>query len=196
MDKSQKLSLAVVILAAGGASRFGSVKQLAIHKSKTLLQQKIDTCCQLSHYDIYVVLGAAYQQILMATKFRTSQIIQNTNWLSGMSSSINISIDKLAHQYDAIMFLAADQILIDHKHLERLIKQWHDKPTNLIAAKFDNEITIPAIFPRSYYDELLMLRGDKGGKKILMAHQDNLVLVDIPQAKFDIDFQEDLQNLN
>jgi len=195
MENSINSSLAIVILAAGGASRFGSAKQLAVHQNKTLLQHKIDTCCQLNQYPSYVVLGAAYQQIIAVTDFGNCQVIHNIHWHSGMSSSIKATITELGHHYDGILFLAADQLLISDKQLKHVIKAWQEQPSKLVAAKFDDEITIPAIFPNTYYEELLSLSGDKGGKKVLLAHPNNLLSIDLPQAKFDIDYPEDLQML-
>jgi len=195
MENSINSSLAIVILAAGGASRFGSAKQLAVHQNKTLLQHKIDTCCQLNQYPSYVVLGAAYQQIIAVTDFGNCQVIHNIHWHSGMSSSIKATITELGHHYDGILFLAADQLLISDKQLKHVIKAWQEQPSKLVAAKFEDEITIPAIFPSAYYEELIALSGDKGGKKVLLAHPNNLLSIDLPQAKFDIDFPEDLHKL-
>ncbi|WP_170940597.1 nucleotidyltransferase family protein [Pseudoalteromonas sp. NBT06-2] len=195
MNKNKNSSLAIVILAAGAASRFGSVKQLAVHQNKTLLQHKIDTCCQLNQYDSYVVLGAAYQQIIAATDFGNCQVIHNIHWHSGMSSSIKAAITELGHLYDGILFLAADQVLVEYKKLAKLIQCWLKYPTKLITAKFDNQIAIPSIFPKQYFHELLALSGDKGGKKVLMAHQENLMCIDLPEAKYDIDRPEDLYKI-
>ena len=196
MNQQVNKSLAIVILAAGAATRFGSAKQLAIYKSKTLLQQKIDICCEFNEFDTYVVLGAAYQDIIKSTEFKTSKIIYNTAWKSGMASSIIIATQKLAKHYDSIMFLAADQVLIEHFQLTELIQSWQNQPTKLITAKFDNEITIPSIFPKEYYKDLLGLEGDKGGKKVLITHKENLIIIEMPEAKFDIDRPEDLSNLS
>jgi len=185
-------TLAIVILAAGAASRYGSAKQLAIYNNKTLLQQKIDTCSGFNEYKTYVVLGASSQEILNATQFHNCEVIHNKDWQAGMSGSLKIATERLMKLSDAIMFIAADQVLVEHKQLAKLIQCWVKYPTKLITAQFDNQIAIPSIFPKQYFHELLALSGDKGGKKVLMAHQENLMCIDLPEAKYDIDRPEDL----
>ncbi|MFT7437581.1 MAG: molybdenum cofactor cytidylyltransferase, partial [Polaribacter sp.] len=51
------MKTAVLILAAGAASRFGSLKQLALIDGKPMLQHCIDTANSLFPDAVYTVLG-------------------------------------------------------------------------------------------------------------------------------------------
>lgn len=50
----------------------------------------------------------------------------------------------------------------------------------------------PCIFDRKYYNELLSLEGDKGGKKVIMKHLDDTQIYEIEAGREleDIDYCE------
>ena len=58
------MNTAVLILAAGAASRFGSLKQLALIDGKPMLQHCIDTANSLFPDAVYTVLGNQSQQVI------------------------------------------------------------------------------------------------------------------------------------
>lgn len=191
------LSLAIVILAAGGASRFGSTKQLAVYKDKTLLQHAIDACTGIADSTVYVVLGADYKKIKASIDLNLNQaaIINNPEWQEGLSSSIRKAIEQIEKSSDACLFVAADQIQIDSSHIEALAQKWRSNPSCLVAAEFDNVRSIPAVFPKTFYKQLSNLQGDNGGKSILLNNKGILLSMPMDEAKIDIDYKSDLSNL-
>lgn len=187
--------VAVVILAAGSASRFGSVKQLAKINEKSMLQCVIDTCQQLGSEDLYLLLGSSYEEIRLNIELDNSRIIFNRNWPSGMASSIRMAVERLQEDYEGILFLAGDQPMVRTDQLTLLIQQWRESPEKICAAQYKDTLGIPAIFPREYYSELLQLGGDQGAKKLLVENSENLKSIDIPEAAVDIDIPLDLRLL-
>lgn len=188
-------SLAIVVLAAGGASRFGSPKQLAEYQGKTLLQRAIDTCSGISGCSTYVVLGAEHRKIAATLDSARIEILGNNNWQNGISSSIHLAVTSIGKQFDGLMFLAADQPLVGAVQVHSLIDTWQKQPDHLVAAKFSNKVGIPAIYPKSFYSELLKIKGDRGGKRILLENKNHLLTVAMPQAAIDIDYPDELDSL-
>jgi molybdenum cofactor cytidylyltransferase len=60
MHKDQ---LAILILAAGGSSRLGQAKQLLPFGEYTMLNRIVDVALQSKIGNIYVVLGASYDEV-------------------------------------------------------------------------------------------------------------------------------------
>lgn len=192
---SANLSVAIVILAAGGASRFGSTKQLARYQGKALLQHMLDVCVALTDSPVYVVLGADDKKISSSLDFKRAVIIKNEQWQEGIASSIRAAVAHIDHA-NACLFIAADQIKINANHLHELIGAWRSNPAKLVAAEFNNIASIPAVYPSSFFTALSNLRGDAGGKSILLDNNENLISVPMPEAKIDIDYVADLTKLN
>ena len=187
-------SLAIVVLAAGGASRFGSAKQLAEYQGKPLLQHAIDASLNSSAEAVYVVLGAEFERVRSAIDATGVEMIQNPGWHEGMASSIKQAVTVIGEQYAALLFLAGDQVRVGSTQLQSLIDVWQSQPDSLVAAKFDASYGIPAIFPQPFMPELLGLAGDKGGKQVLVENRDKLLMLDMPEASIDIDYPQDLRD--
>ena len=189
-----KPKLALIILAAGSASRFGSPKQLAMLNGKRLLQYAIGAGVDVLPDATYVVLGANADMIIQAMELSKVNIVKNAQWKRGLSSSIQRAVSMVGQEYEALLFVAADQVLINRTHLAFLLDTWWQRPSCLVASTFAdaNEIGIPAIFPKAYYKELLGLKGDQGAKAVLQAHRQSVIAVPIPEAAIDIDTPREL----
>ena len=187
--------LALIILAAGSASRFGSPKQLAMLNGKRLLQYAIDAGIGVLPDATYVVLGANADTIIQAMDLSTVNIVKNEQWNKGLSSSIHKAVSTIGQQYAALLFVAADQVLITSTHLKLLVDTWQQRPSCLVASTFANEMGIPAIFPKGYYKELLNIKGDQGAKGVLKTNRQQVIEVAIAEAGVDVDTQTDLSAL-
>ena len=78
----------VLILAAGDASRMGSVKQLLPFNNTTLIQTVIKNALGTKANKVFCVLGANIEVIKNEVKTDSVTFISNTNWKEGLSSSI------------------------------------------------------------------------------------------------------------
>ncbi|WP_394130099.1 nucleotidyltransferase family protein [Shewanella maritima] len=199
----------VVMLAAGGSKRFGQCKLLTPinHDSqpeKSLIEHSlaevVSTCEQLSLPAPQVVLGG-YQVDISAQlrdKFLHVRQIVNPQWQQGLSSSITTAV-KLNTQEDhnapdAIMLVLADQIALKSADYAALISAYLSTK-QVTCSEYQNQLGVPAIFPRSAFNALLSLTGDKGAKSLLTACQkENLIKqVSVAPAAIDIDTPADLK---
>jgi molybdenum cofactor cytidylyltransferase len=194
MKSSNKFS--VVILAAGGSKRLGSPKQLVSFKGDTLLSRSIIKSSKLDALEVIVVIGAYPQKIKQHIAcFNEIKLIINTDWLSGMSSSIKIAILSCSKESDAILFLTCDQPYINEQDLLEIIKLWKRDPTKQIGSFYNNIIGIPAIIPRKNWPKLKNLTADHGARHLLINDKDTLK-INMPNAAFDVDTKEDLSCLS
>jgi len=185
-----------VILAAGQSTRLGQPKQLLEWQNRTLLEHALINASMIFKDRVLVVLGAEADLIQSATNFAEATVMVNPDWQTGMASSIRTAIQALPNAATAVMLLLCDQPLITALQLQSLVSAWQVAPEQIAASEYHQSMGVPAIFPASYFDELLMLDGDKGAKSVLIKHQTDLIRFSLPEAELDIDTLADFQHLH
>jgi molybdenum cofactor cytidylyltransferase len=184
-------NIAVLIMAAGASTRFGSPKQLAMFQGQTLLQRCIDSAGALSPHSISAVLGANYQQI--EAEVSGAQIIINHDWQQGLGSSIACGVKHIVSKAEAVLVLLADQVQVGTEHIGVMALAFTGD--NIVCANYSGSRGVPAIFPRSVFSQLQALTGDNGAKAILHNPPVAAVEIMLPEAALDIDSVEDLRQL-
>jgi molybdenum cofactor cytidylyltransferase len=187
--------LCAVVLAAGSSRRFGSRKQAAMLSGETLLDRTIKAITAvLQRGDVCVVLAEDAPEIDPVEQSGL-RVVRNALAHTGMASSIRAGVEALPADTDAAMLLLADQPLIDSADLERLIARWRAMPEACVAAAYCGNVGVPAIFPRSMFEALLQLDGDRGARSLLVGASANVIAVPLPHAAFDVDTPTDLAAL-
>jgi xanthine/CO dehydrogenase XdhC/CoxF family maturation factor/CTP:molybdopterin cytidylyltransferase MocA len=188
-------NLYALILAAGGATRFGGVKQLVELEGKSLLRRAIENTQYIFDNRLKIVLGNRANKIQREVDSVGGETIHNKNWKNGISSSLRAGVDALPKDCTGVMIVFCDQALITHEHLMGLIELWNKDQSKIIASTYADTTGVPAIFPNKYFSEILSLRGDNGAKSIIEKYSSEVSTVDLPEAECDIDTQTDLLNL-
>ncbi|PKR48030.1 hypothetical protein COO20_25090 [Thalassospira marina] len=190
------MKLAGIILAAGESARFGGRKQLALIDGKPMICHAIDQLLPvLGDNHLHVVLGAFAGEI--APHLPTSQsYVVNEDWQAGMGSSIAAGINAIcrAGDYDGVLIALADQAKLQTLHYQKLCAAFDGQ--HIIASHYGNKNGVPAIFPKSLFNDLAVLAGQEGAKSILQKHAASLLSVPMDDASFDIDYRSDLDRLN
>ncbi len=179
--------IAVLILAAGAASRFGSAKQLISYQGKPLLQHCIDKANALCPGQVSVVLGA--NQELIEGQISAARVISNPRWHQGLGASIALGVENIDPQSSGLLILLADQIALTTDNLRLLLDAFDG--TNTVSAFYASRRGVPAIFPSYLYADLMALSGDSGAKAVLHRTDIELVEIDLPAAAMDIDSPQD-----
>lgn len=182
---------AILILAAGSSSRLGEAKQLVRYKNKTLLYHACLKALEISD-DIFVVLGARYEECKEQIENLNVNIIKNINYNEGLSTSIKIGISKL-QTYDKVLIMLCDQPLINSNHLKKILEKANETK-KIVCSFYKNSVSVPAIFTNKVYNQLLSIKGDKGAKEVIKNNNHTSILLEDKFA-FDIDTKNDLQIL-
>jgi CTP:molybdopterin cytidylyltransferase MocA len=185
-------TLHAIVLAAGGASRFGSPKQLVRIDGRPMLHSVLSKAAEVAGTSVSVVLGAYARELAPLLSHSTASLVINRNWESGMASSIRAGVASLPGMTDGVLILLADQPAITSEDLRRLLLAWRRQPEQIAAALYSGMAGVPAIFPRSCFTELSQLRGDRGAQMLLKRHTDRVTRVPMMSAATDIDTPEDL----
>ena len=93
--------------------------------------------------------------------------------------------------------MVCDQPFIKKETIERIVSKFCECNKGITAVSKDGVIGNPVLFSKKYIDELLSLKGDTGGKKVLKRHLDDVELVEAQDKieLIDIDTQETYKNL-
>jgi len=195
---SDKLNIAILILAAGESKRMGTPKQLLKWKNTTLLGHTIQVSETLN-LKTFVVLGANFEEIKNSISSRSIQILNHENWKNGLGSSIAFGVGyifKNELDIEAILIVLADQPLINSEYLNSMISVFEKGKNQIIASSYkDGKKGVPVLFDKIYFKELAQLSNDKGAKRLIEKYTDKVVLLNAESMVSDIDTLEDYNGL-
>jgi molybdenum cofactor cytidylyltransferase len=179
-----------LVLAAGGSSRLGSAKQLLPYDGATLLDHAVETARACAFGQIVCVLGGGATAIRETVDLRTVDVVENSEFGTGCSSSIAAALGVVDPQTAVLVLLLADQPGVTPATVATLLGGRGAAP--LAACAYENGRGHPLAFARSTFDELAALHGDKGVWKLLDRRSADVV--DVPVAgrvPIDIDTWDD-----
>lgn len=190
--------IAIVILAAGKSLRMGFAKQIIRINNEPLLKITLDKIESISE-DTYCVLGANKDLIFEEIHFNNTVVIDNINYEKGLSSSISICIEffeKKNLNYDGVLFVLGDQPAIETEYFLSIINRFNEHKTKIIATNYDGKAGVPALFPKSFFKELKIIKGDKGATEILKNKPKSIIFESFKTNLVDIDTRKDLIDYN
>jgi molybdenum cofactor cytidylyltransferase len=191
-----------ILLAAGSSSRMQSSnaaekpipKMLLSFNGKTLLQHAVDEITKVDETKLLVVTGCYHsilQEILSAQHIA---FIENKNWQDGMGHSIQKAVLHVIEKYanaESIIILVCDQPYISSDLLQQLISTKKQSGKGIIASFYNEIYGTPVLFDKLYFEQLALLDGKAGAKKIVDENIRDVDSVPFPLGGIDIDTLSD-----
>ena len=190
--------IAAVILAAGGSSRFGGIKQLVEFAGSTLIERSVSAAVNAGCSPVILVTGWESVRVAAAVHTTNATIVENEHWRCGIGSSIRAGLRCVVErspQPNGVALLVSDQPFVNQQLIAELINHWGTSGKVIAASRYANTLGVPAVFGRSCFDELLQLDNDSGAKSIILRDADRVTSVPFPKGECDIDTAEDLARL-
>lgn len=213
------MKIAMIMLAAGNSRRFGANKLLyeidGIPMYRHVLEQLDDTKKKIENiYSEYsdivqlnnlyrnnitakiicnIIVITQYDAIAEAVKTKEIQVLYNPHPEDGISSSVKIGLNA-SLDTDAVLFTVSDQPWLTSETICELIHVFLNTSKGIACVSCQGKMGNPCIFDRKYYNDLLSLEGDKGGKKVIMKHLDDTQIYEIEAGREleDIDYYESI----
>ncbi|MBO1871414.1 nucleotidyltransferase family protein [Lachnoanaerobaculum sp. Marseille-Q4761] len=170
----------LVILAAGEGKRFGGDKLLADIKGIKLYQYMEKIYNQAYDFDNKIIVSKD-GEILEYYKGRGFTSIYNDKPELGKSRSIKLAVEELKkiENSGSALFGVCDQPLLRSDTISKIIDEFQKSNKTISSVRCGNRLGNPCIFSNKYFDELLRLGEDEGGKKLIKAHICEVLFVDI-----------------
>jgi molybdenum cofactor cytidylyltransferase len=195
-DDENNSKISIILLAAGSSSRMGQSKQLLDVRGKPLLLHSTKAALDSGAKSINIILGANEQPHREVIKQLPVDIISNHFWKSGMGSSIKAGLNHLVRKHsdtEAVIIMVCDQPAITSIHLQNLIRKFEETRSPIVASYYSSTAGVPALFSRSFFSNILMLKDDQGAKKIIEQFPEQVQKVEFPGGSMDLDTGEDYQ---
>jgi CTP:molybdopterin cytidylyltransferase MocA len=184
--------VAGLVLAAGGARRFGSPKQLALFDGRPLLEHALLAMAGARLIDgVVVVLGAHADAVLAGVERHGATPVICTDWGKGQAASLRAGVAALAGRAEAIVVTLGDQPAIDPRAIDRIAGA-RDGSSEAIRASYGGRPGHPVLLERALFDRVASLRGDEGARGLLAGSAVRVVACDGLGSDLDIDTVEEL----
>jgi molybdenum cofactor cytidylyltransferase len=207
------LCTAAILLAAGSSSRMGRGQHkllLPLH-DRPVLAHVIDATLASIARPIIIVLGHQADQVRTQIKPYTTSpsimLVENTDYLQGMSTSLRMGVQMLiSHSYrkamlsyhvDSALILLGDQPMITPQVIDTLITAYRTTGRTIVAPLYNGKRGSPVLFNESLFPELIEVTGDEGGRTVLERHRQEMEVVEMGDAlaNYDVDTWEAYQQV-
>ena len=177
----------IIILAAGEGRRYGSNKLLADIGGRRMFEYCIDAAAGTGQRRT-VVTG--YDEIAEYAGKRGFDVVRNDRPELGISESIKLGLAAMK-DCRAVLFAVCDQPKLTEDTFTRLINAYAAGDKELACMGHGEDMLgNPCLFGRRYFPELEELTGDVGGKRVIMKHREELIVVGASEAELeDIDYK-------
>lgn len=186
------MKISLVIMAAGIGSRFGGKKLLTKICGKPLFTYSIDLYDRIDfNKKIIVTAEKEIENYIEGKKFIH---IKNSHPELGQSHTIKLAVNECLKD-DAIMFSVCDQPLITQETVSSMIKIY--EPSTILVTRNKERFGNPNIFDKKFFNELLELKDDEGGKKVIKNNMEYLKYFDVKNDYefIDVDIKDDIKHI-
>ena len=189
---------ALILLAAGQSVRFGSDKLKVVVEGEAMYESAISRFEAFQGFKSYVVTGK--EEITLSAESAGCTVVCNKEPEKGISLSVKLGLTKAIEDAEGngtplrgVLFSVCDQPRLKKSTIQRIINTAFHNPGKIVCAGEGTRNGNPVLWDKRFFDKLLELDGDIGGKKILKENLDSLKIVPVQAGELqDIDRKEDL----
>ena len=191
--KPQDHGVAGIVLAAGGSTRFGGCKQLAILAGQPVLAHALRAMSEASLARVVVVLGCEQETILERVDLHGAEPISCPDWRGGQGRSLSAGLNAIGDATAAVVTLG-DQPRISPRAIEAVIAA-RRPGLRAVRACYAGVPGHPVLLERALFGRLRDRVGDSGARAIVAAVPHVDLACDGIGDPADVDTPDDLWRL-
>ena len=194
----RKTIIEILILAAGASRRLGEPKQLIKYGGTSLIRRITGESVKAGIGDVTVVTGYKADEIAREISDLKADVFYNQEWEEGIGASIRNGLEyvlKKQPDTNAILITMVDQPFVNAQHLQKIANAYDPARPMIIASAYSGTFGVPVLVDNYYFEKLMELKGDEGGKKIFVQYLKDIVEIPFIDGSIDIDHPEDLAKL-
>jgi CTP:molybdopterin cytidylyltransferase MocA len=185
------MTVAGLLLAAGGGRRYGMPKALVRHRGRLFVELAADALHDGGCAPVVVVLGALAEDVRATASLSGASLVDNPDWASGMGSSLRLGLSALADDVTAVVVLPVDTPGVTAEAVRRFVDV--AAPDVLARATYDGVPGHPVLIGREHWAGAAVLAdGDEGARPYLARHDVTRVPCEDVADGADVDRPADL----
>lgn len=189
------LNLAMIITAAGRSTRFPPNKLLEILEDRTAIEHTLNTFINFD-LDVYVILGYQSELIrdVLEKRFQDNFTYElNSEFHSGLSSSVITGVKAAGKAYDYWCFCPGDKPFIQQKTVAFLMETLNTQKPLIMVPRYQNKPGHPTFFSTELAPFFQELTGDTGGRQIIDRFLSETLFVDVLDKGVSMDMDSYLE---
>src|SRR3712207_4613032 len=175
----------------------GRPKQTLTYRGESLLRRAALAALGAGCRPVVVVTGAHAELSRRELKGLEVREVLNTQWETGMASSIRAGVEALgtANPGAAVLMLC-DQPHVSAEVISGLVAAHRATGKPVVASVYGGSFGVPALFGRALFAELARLEGAAGAKQVIKRHASEARFLPFPGGEVDVDTPDDYSRLN
>ena len=129
-----------------------------------------------------ITVVTQYEEIEQTARSLGANVYINPHSDEGISSSLKIGL-KANLDADACLFTVSDQPWLTTATIHQLITLQENSGKGIACVSCEGKLGNPCVFSKKYYDALLSITGDKGGKSVMTAHRDDTAVLKVKDVR-------------
>ncbi len=185
-----------LLLAAGGARRFGSQKLVRRIGGVPIVRSAAEALAPgVDH--LLVVTGSDSALVRDALAGLNARCVENTEWAAGLSTSLRAGILAVEREASAVVIALGDQPGLDPRLVRTVIETWRATGKPIVATRYRGARGHPVLLDRAVFGEASAARGDVGARTLIERDATRVAYVDVDaDAPRDVDTPADLEGLS
>ena len=194
---SERRTTGAIVLMAGYSSRMEGGNKLFMsvgESAQSVAERTLHSVVNGGYNPIVVVTGHDAETLRSTLMDFNVQYIHNVRYTDGMGTSIATAVQHI-RDWDAALIVLGDMPFVATQTFQALLDKSLENPNQIIAPTFNGRRGQPVIFPARFFDELKRCTGDVGGKRVLKANSDSVILLEVDDEgiHWDVDTMEMLR---
>lgn len=176
--------IVLIMLAAGNSCRFGANKLMHEINGMPMYLRTLENLrkagAEIGNCKIIIV--TQYEEIIARAKELGIEVRINPQPERGISSSMQTGL-AAAVESDACLFCVADQPWLTSETIVKLVHKFQSEQKGMACTVHGEKTGNPCIFSQKYYQELMEITGDRGGKQIIKKYPEDVAYLFVGDAR-------------